>query len=116
MWKIAAETTSIELNLQDPSPSSSYEYAQFLANFFDPELDLQSMMIKEHEYAIKFKCYVKNFQIWNERVFGGNLDLDLESEKTVKFCYDLIYIWSLNHIQIKIRHELIMISENEVHD
>ena len=46
----------------------------------------------------------------------GKKNLDLECSKTVKFGYDLIYIWSPNHIQIRIKHELIMISENEVHD
>ena len=57
------------------------------------------------------------FEFGLREIFGGNLNLDLEwVKKTPEFCYDLIYIWSLNHIQIKIRHELIMISENKVHD
>ena len=45
----------------------------------------------------------------------GREILDLECSKPPEFCYDLVYIWSPNHIQIRIKHELIMISENEVY-
>lgn len=34
----------------------------------------------------------------------------------MKFCYDLVYILCTNLIQIKIKHGLIEISENEVYD
>jgi hypothetical protein len=42
-----------------------------LAKIFNPELDPSSITLAEHDYVIKFMCYVENFEVSIESKNGG---------------------------------------------
>ena len=77
MQEISAESTWMELNLQDPSSWVCARSAWFLAKSFKPEINSYSMMPCEHDYAIIFRCCVKIFQVSIERIFGGKWDFEI---------------------------------------
>lgn len=73
MWNIAAKTNSIELNLQDSSPSSSFEHAWFWHELDKVALDSCSRLHQDQQFTKKNGVYVKNFEVLCERIFGWKL-------------------------------------------